>query len=172
MVWTDCWFSIWEEEERESEMNNKFGYGLNLRLSAQQKKKQQPAKPPRPPPFGFNDEDEDDVERDISRQASKNKSLKDVSQCPFGFDFFVMFMFLLAWLVFQFLLLKIEEQRKKALAEDPTVFDYDGVYDEMKEKAVRPRVQDREEKKVSLVPSICLSTLIEYNWMVYGQKVW
>lgn len=99
-------------------MNNKFGYGLNLRLSAQQKKKQQPAKPPRPPPFGFNDEDEDDVERDISRQASKNKSLKD-----------------------------IEEQRKKALAEDPTVFDYDGVYDEMKEKAVRPRVQDREEKK-------------------------
>ncbi|XP_059429937.1 uncharacterized protein LOC132163606 [Corylus avellana] len=97
---------------------NKLGYGLNLRLSAQKKKQQQPSKPPRPPPFGFNDEDEDDVEGDISRQASKNKSLKD-----------------------------IEEQRKKALEEDPTVFDYDGVYDEMKEKAVRPQVQDRKERK-------------------------
>jgi coiled-coil domain-containing protein 55 len=69
---------------------NKLGYGLNLRLSGQKKKQQQPSKPPRPPPFGFNDEDEDDVERDISRQASKNKSLKDVSQYPFVFDFFVM----------------------------------------------------------------------------------
>jgi coiled-coil domain-containing protein 55 len=74
---------------------NKLGFGLNLRLSAQKKKQE----PPRPPPFGFNDEDDDDVERDISRQASKNKSLKDVSQCPFGFDFFVM-LFLLARLVF------------------------------------------------------------------------
>jgi coiled-coil domain-containing protein 55 len=59
--------------------------------------------------------------------------------------------------------LKIEEQRKKALEEDPTVFDYDGVYDEMKEKAVQPRVQDRKERKVNLVPSLCLSTFIEHN---------
>jgi coiled-coil domain-containing protein 55 len=66
-------------------------------------------------------------------------------------------------LFFEFLLLKIEEQRKKALEEDPTVFDYDGVYDEMKEKAVRPRVQDRAERKVSLVPSLCLSTFVEHN---------
>lgn len=73
---------------------NKLGYGLNLRLSAQQKK-QQSSKPPRPPPFGFNDEDEDDVEREISRQASKNKSLKDVSKghcrkicLSVGFNFF------------------------------------------------------------------------------------
>ena len=46
-------------------------------------------------------------------------------------------------------MLKIEEQHKKALEEDPSVFDYDGVYDEMKEKVVRPRVQDREERKVN-----------------------
>ena len=46
--------------------------------------------------------------------------------------------------------MKIEEQHKKALEEDPSVFDYDGVYDEMKEKVVRPRVQDREERKVNL----------------------
>ncbi|KAK4580605.1 hypothetical protein RGQ29_024302 [Quercus rubra] len=75
---------------------SKIGYGLNLRLPSQQKKKQQQqsSKPPRPPAFGFNDDDDDDVESDISRQASKNKSLKD-----------------------------IEEQQKKALEEDPTVFD-------------------------------------------------
>ena len=73
---------------------SKIGYGLNLRLPSQQKKKQQQqsSKPPRPPAFGFNDGDDDDVESDISRQASKNKSLKD-----------------------------IEEQQKKALKEDPTV---------------------------------------------------
>lgn len=43
---------------------------------------------------------------------------------------------------------QIEEQHKKALEEDPSVFDYDGVYDEMKEKAVQPRAYDREERKV------------------------
>ena len=68
-------------------------YGLKLRLPSQQKKNQQQSlKPPHPPAFRFNDND-DDVESDISRQASKNKSLKD-----------------------------IEEQQKKALEEDPTVF--------------------------------------------------
>ncbi|CAN4120177.1 unnamed protein product [Withania somnifera] len=41
----------------------------------------------------------------------------------------------------------IEEQHKKALEEDPSVFDYDGVYDDMKVKAVQPRAQDREERK-------------------------
>lgn len=51
-----------------------------------------------------------------------------------------------------FWIFKIEEQQKKALEEDPTVFDYDGVYDKMKEKIVRPLVQDREEKKVQLRP--------------------
>ena len=99
---------------------SKIGYGLNLRLPSQQKKKQQQSsKPPRPPAFGFNDGDDDDVESDISRQASKNKSLKD-----------------------------IEEQQKKALEEDPTVFDYDGVYDDMKQKAIQPRVQDRQDRMV------------------------
>lgn len=50
-------------------------YGLNLR-PAQQKK--QPTRPPLATPFGFNDDDEDDVEREIARQASKNKALKEV----------------------------------------------------------------------------------------------
>ena len=42
----------------------------------------------------------------------------------------------------------MEEQHKKALQEEPSVFDYDGVYDEMKEKAVRPIAQDKQERKV------------------------
>jgi coiled-coil domain-containing protein 55 len=45
---------------------------------------------------------------------------------------------------------KVEEQQKKALEEDPTIFDYDGVYDKMKEKVARPLIQDREERKVRL----------------------
>ncbi|KAK6927974.1 Nuclear speckle splicing regulatory protein 1, N-terminal [Dillenia turbinata] len=92
-------------------------YGLQLRVPPSQKKNQ-PSRPPLPRPNVFNDEDEDDVEREIARQATKSKSLKD-----------------------------IEEQHKKALEEDPSVFDYDGVYDDMKEKIVRPKAQDRQERK-------------------------
>lgn len=95
-------------------------YGLQLRIPPGQQKAAAAAKPPlRPPPaFGGEDDDDDDVEREISRQASKNKALQ-----------------------------KIEEQHKKALEEDPSVFDYDGVYDEMKDKIARPKIQDRTERK-------------------------
>jgi hypothetical protein len=51
---------------------------------------------------------------------------------------------------FGFFIFKVEEQQKKALEEDPTIFDYDGVYDKMKEKFARPLIQDREERKVWL----------------------
>ncbi|MCL7039792.1 hypothetical protein MKW94_016365 [Papaver nudicaule] len=39
--------------------------------------------------------------------------------------------------------------KKKVLrdAEDPTVFDYDGNYDQMKEETARPLMQDRQEPK-------------------------
>lgn len=46
---------------------------------------------------------------------------------------------------------------KKALEEDPSVFDYDGHYDEMKEKIAWPRILDMTERKVcfsSLYPLI------------------
>lgn len=49
---------------------------------------------------------------------------------------------------------KIEEQQRKALEEDPSAFDYDGVYDEMKAKTVQPKAQDRDEKKVSFFLSL------------------
>ncbi|GFZ17746.1 nuclear speckle splicing regulatory-like protein [Actinidia rufa] len=98
-------------------------YGLQLRQQSQQKK--QPGRPPIPNPLGFRDEDEDDVEREISRQASKNKALKD-----------------------------IEDQHKKALEEDPSVFDYDGIYDEMKEKVVQPLAHDRQERKPKYIQAL------------------
>lgn len=101
-------------------------YGLQLRVPPSQSKK--PAtRPPLRPPAGFREEDDDenDVEREILRQASKNKSHKD-----------------------------IEEQHKKALEEDPSVFDYDGVYDQMKQEAVKPLIQDREERKSRYIETL------------------
>lgn len=97
-----------KEEEKMSK------YGLNLR--PQQKK--QPTRPPLRRPVGFGDDDDNDVEREISRHANKNKSLRD-----------------------------IEEQQRKALEQDPSVFDYDGVYDDMKQKAIQPRAQEQQERK-------------------------
>ncbi|KAJ0020294.1 hypothetical protein Pint_31775 [Pistacia integerrima] len=100
-------------------------YGLQLRVQPSQQKKQ-PTKPPLPPPLGFSqDDDDDDVEREISRHASKNKSLRE-----------------------------IEEQQKKALEEDPSVFDYDGVYDEMKEKSFHHKVQDRQDTKPKYIQKL------------------
>ncbi|XVF19649.1 hypothetical protein REPUB_Repub11eG0129000 [Reevesia pubescens] len=118
-------------------------YGLQLRVPPSQQKK--PAtRPPLPPPLGFRDDDDNDVEREISRQASKNKALKEV-----------------------------DEQHKKALAEDPSVFDYDGVYDEMKEKVVRPRIQDREERKSKYIHNL-IKKAEKRKWeqeIVYERKL-
>lgn len=125
-------------------------YGLQLRIPPSQPKKQ-PTRPPLPPPLGFGDENEDDIEREISRQASKNKTLKDVSKPETLSPDFISLMFLLFVFTFPHFVLQIEEQHKKALEEDPTVFDYDGVYEEMKEKTIRPMAQDREERKVPFV---------------------
>lgn len=99
-------------------------YGLQLRVPPSQQKIQR-TRPPLPTPLGFREDDEDDIEREISRQATKNKALKD-----------------------------IEEQHKKALEEDPSVFDYDGVYDEMKQKAVRPLLHDRQERKPKYIQAL------------------
>lgn len=52
-------------------------FGLQLRVKPQQKK--QPTRPPLPTPLGFDDDEDDNVERDILRQAYKNKTHRDVS---------------------------------------------------------------------------------------------
>ncbi|QHO00300.1 uncharacterized protein DS421_13g405350 [Arachis hypogaea] len=60
-----------------SSVANKVGemskYSLNLRHV---KQKQQPKRPPLGAPFGFNDDEEKDVEREITLQGSKKKTLK------------------------------------------------------------------------------------------------
>lgn len=96
-----------------------------LQLRVKPQQKKQPTKPPVLTPLGFNDEDDDSVERDIMRQAHKKKTHKDV-----------------------------EDQHKKALEEDPSVFDYDGVYDKMKEKQVRPKELDRQDRKPRYIQTL------------------
>ncbi|CAL5016880.1 unnamed protein product [Urochloa decumbens] len=71
------------------------------------------APPARPLPV-FADVDDDDVETEILRQGAKKRALQ-----------------------------KVEEQQKKAIEEDPSVYAYDEVYDDMKEKEARPKMQDK-----------------------------
>lgn len=100
-------------------------YGLLLRAPPSQQQKKQPTRPPLPPPAGFRDDDDDGVESEIARQSVKNRALRE-----------------------------IEEQHKKALEEDPSVFDYDGVYDDMKAKIAQPRAMDREERKPKYIQKL------------------
>lgn len=79
--------------------------------------KKQPT-PLRPRPSIFDEDEDVDVEKEISRQASKTKSHKET-----------------------------EEQLKKALEEDPSAFAYDEVIDDIKQKAIVPKLQDRQDRK-------------------------
>ncbi|CAF1862956.1 hypothetical protein Bca4012_033325 [Brassica carinata] len=88
-------------------------YGLQIRAPSQKK---QPTL--RPPPSIFDEDEDVDVEKEISRQASKTKSHKET-----------------------------EEQLKKALEEDPSAFAYDEVIDDIKQKAIVPKLQDRQDRK-------------------------
>ncbi|KAJ3696736.1 hypothetical protein LUZ61_000441 [Rhynchospora tenuis] len=96
-----------------------------LQIKPGQSSKPSAAPARRPPASIFGGDDDDDVEKEISRQASKTASLQ-----------------------------KIEQQRKKALEEDPSVFDYDGVYDDMKEKIEKPKVQDKSERKSKYIEGL------------------
>lgn len=69
-------------------------YGLQLRVNPSQQKKQPTNKPPLPPPkaFGLDDDGggDDDVEGEISRQAIKNRALKEVKDSLiFHFFYFI-----------------------------------------------------------------------------------
>ncbi|BAT93632.1 hypothetical protein LR48_Vigan02g264400 [Vigna angularis] len=114
-----------------------------LNLRPPKAKKQAP-RPSLATPFGFNEDDDNDVEREIALQASKNKRLKEV-----------------------------EEQQKKALEEDPSVFDYDGVYDKMKAKETRPLTQDREERKPKYIENLMKKAKEreQHREIVYEKKI-
>uniref|UniRef100_A0ACD5UQR8 Uncharacterized protein n=1 Tax=Avena sativa TaxID=4498 RepID=A0ACD5UQR8_AVESA len=99
-------------------------YGLQLR--------QKPAasSSSRPPPLArplaaFADDGEDDVEADILRQSSKKRAHQ-----------------------------KVEELQKKAIEEDPSVFAYDEVYDDMKEKAARPKMQAKVVRQSKYIEAL------------------
>ncbi|KAK3144709.1 hypothetical protein QOZ80_4AG0316770 [Eleusine coracana subsp. coracana] len=97
-------------------------YGLQLRAKPAASSSRAPPPPVRPL-AAFADDGDDDVEAEILRQAAKSRALQ-----------------------------KVEEQQKKAMEEDPSVFAYDEVYDDMKEKAARPKMQDkvvRESKYIA-----------------------
>lgn len=91
-------------------------YGLQLRAQSSQQKKQ-PGRPPLPTPLGFHDEDDDDVEREISRQASKNKALMDVSftqmDINFTTDFIFCFLYNICFLLFTRLRSSIRKHWKR-----------------------------------------------------------
>jgi coiled-coil domain-containing protein 55 len=58
---------------------------------------------------------------------------------------------------------KVKEQQKKALDEYPTIFDYDGVYDRMKEKVAHPLIQDGEERgMVAALSNLIIDSLMTY----------
>lgn len=52
----------------------------------------------------------------------------------------------------------MEELHKKTLEEDPSAFDYDGVYDQMKEKQILPKTQERKDRVV---------LLLVRNWQIH-----
>ncbi|KAK9132529.1 hypothetical protein Scep_012057 [Stephania cephalantha] len=85
-------------------------YGLQLRVNPSQQKKQ-PQRPPISTSNIFGNDEDDDVNAKIARQATKKNVLKD-----------------------------IEERHKKAMEEDPSVFDYDGVFDQIQEAKVKPLI--------------------------------
>ncbi|KAI5015099.1 hypothetical protein ZWY2020_056489 [Hordeum vulgare] len=81
--------------------------------------------PPARPLAAFADDSDDDVEADILRQSSKKRALE-----------------------------KVEELQKKAIEEDPSVFAYDEVYDDMKEKAARPKIQAKVVRESKYIEAL------------------
>lgn len=77
VAWGFPGFRFFSSEKAEERWKMKK-YGLQLRVPPSQQKKL-PTRPPVPTPLGFQGDDEDDVEREIARQATKNKAHRDVS---------------------------------------------------------------------------------------------
>lgn len=99
-------------------------YGLQIRKPSHAATKQQHSSNASLPRAGIrsnvfgDDSDEEDVETQVARQAEKKKNAAKVSAIY-----------------------------EAALAEDSSVFDYDGVYDSIQEKKIQPRQQEKMERK-------------------------
>lgn len=98
----------------------------------------------KPSIFNEDDDEEDTVEQAIARQAAKNRALKEV-----------------------------ELQHKAALEQDSTVFDYDGVYDDMKAKSAPPIKEDPELKKPKYITKLLdkAKTRQQEQEVIYERKL-
>ncbi|GIM15521.1 hypothetical protein Vretimale_18292 [Volvox reticuliferus] len=75
--------------------------------------------------FGDDDSEEENVELQIARQADKKRAAA-----------------------------KVQQMYEEALAEDPSVFDYDGVYDSIQEARVAPKQQDKMQRQSKYIASL------------------
>ncbi|GLI68262.1 hypothetical protein VaNZ11_012617, partial [Volvox africanus] len=75
--------------------------------------------------FGDDDSEEENVERQIARQADKKRAAA-----------------------------KVQQMYEEALAEDPSVFDYDSVYDTIQEARVAPKQQDKMQRQSKYIASL------------------
>ncbi|KAF8714791.1 hypothetical protein HU200_027319 [Digitaria exilis] len=139
-------------------------YGLQLRTKpAASSSSRAPPPAPARPLAAFADDDDDDVEAEILRQAAKKKALQKVTLSghhPLAYPLPTVCVPCREVIDlpppplrgFGVSDAQVEEQQKKAMEEDPSVFAYDEVYDDMKEKEARPKMQDkvvRESKYIA-----------------------
>eukprot|EP00897_Mesotaenium_endlicherianum_P004802 jgi/Mesen1/434/ME001000S10638 len=96
----------------------KYGLQLNTRVGQKKQAASREKATPRIPSIFGNDDDTDDIEAQIARQASRKNSQREV-----------------------------EKKHAEALEQDPNVFDYDGVYDDMKGAKDKPLVEDRRQRE-------------------------
>lgn len=50
--------------------------------------------------------------------------------------------------------MQVQQMYEQALTEDPSVFDYDGVYDSMQQAIVQPKQQDKLERKSKYIATL------------------
>jgi coiled-coil domain-containing protein 55 len=50
--------------------------------------------------------------------------------------------------------LQVQQLHAAALAEDPSVFDYDGVYDSMQQAKAQPRQQEKLQRKSRYIEAL------------------
>ncbi|GAQ90199.1 hypothetical protein KFL_006120030 [Klebsormidium nitens] len=104
-------------------------YGLQLPAGKKRAADVRTAKPKavslKKPAIFAEESDEEDVEAEIARQAAKKRSDKE-----------------------------LEQQHAAALKEDPNVFDYDGVYDQMKEAQARPTEQQQAQRQPRYIEAL------------------
>ncbi|CAI6006434.1 unnamed protein product [Closterium sp. NIES-65] len=125
-------------------------YGLEIRRKPQSHRPATAAKPLPPVRDAkletlFGNDDDDDVEADIARQNLKKRSQRETEQqheaaskAPYNSSHFIPCPLLPPPL----LCVQTEQQHEAAMAEDPSVFDYDGVHLKQQAMAEEPSVFD------------------------------